>query len=129
MERPVPHLAFSSFVAHFLPSLVGSGCSKSCVLARVGCFTIFPSWIGEEILHQRAAFRLYSSWCAGQVRDWSLYSGLRAEKLFFGVKLSVPGTCRAEDVAEYFKRGEASPEGIFKSVRTFQAVVATGRKI
>ena len=61
--------------------------------------------------------------------DKLLHSAWRAEKLFFRVKLSVPGTCRAEDVTEYFKIGEASPEGFFKSVLTFQDVVATGRYI
>ena len=72
---------------------------------------------------------LLSDFTRAGVPDKLLHSAWRAEKVFFRVKLSVPGTCRAEDVTEYFKIGEASPEGFFKSVLTFQDVVATGRYI
>ena len=58
------------------------------------------------------------------------------KEFFLGVKLAFPGTwfraqnqSRTEDVTEYFKGGEASPEGFLKSVLTFQDVVATGRWI
>ena len=59
---------------------------------------------------------------AGELRNCSSGSNLHSQALGRAQNQS-----RTEDVTEYFKRGEASPEGFLKSVLTFQEVVATGR--
>ena len=67
--------------------------------------------------------------CNGRSIRLRLYTSWRAEKLFIEVKLSVPGSCRTEDVKEYFKKRGGKAGRVFKSVLTFQEVVATGRYI